>query len=93
MADDHTEAAVHVNGIDLHYEIDGAGDPLLLLHGGTGCHRDWVHAGRIQLARDYQLIAPDARGHSQSTNPQISFDWNFIPSRDVEWTAHQHLQG
>ena len=31
MANEHT---VHVNGIDLHYAIDGAGPPLLLLHGG-----------------------------------------------------------
>jgi pimeloyl-ACP methyl ester carboxylesterase len=50
-------------------EIDGAGQPLLLLHGGTGCHSDWIYAGRDQLVREYQLIMPDARGHGQSTNP------------------------
>jgi pimeloyl-ACP methyl ester carboxylesterase len=69
MSNEHTEATVHVNGIDLHYAIDGAGPPLLLLHGGTGCHGDWAYAGRDQLAHEYQLIAPDARGHDQSTNP------------------------
>jgi hypothetical protein len=31
MSNDHTEATVHVNGIDLHYAIDGAGPALLLL--------------------------------------------------------------
>lgn len=69
MANEHTETTVQVNGIDLHYAIDGAGPPLLLLHGGTGCHGDWAYAGRDQLVREYQLIAPDARGHGQSTNP------------------------
>ena len=42
----------------------------MLLHGGTGCHGDWVYAGREQLILDYRLIAPDARGHGKSTNPQ-----------------------
>jgi pimeloyl-ACP methyl ester carboxylesterase len=69
VANEHTETTVQVNGIDLHYAIDGAGPPLLLLHGGTGCHGDWAYAGRDQLVREYQLIAPDARGHGQSTNP------------------------
>jgi pimeloyl-ACP methyl ester carboxylesterase len=62
--------SVAVNGIEMFYEIDGAGDPLLLLHGGTGCHEDWVYAGRDELLKHYTLIAPDARGHGRSTNPQ-----------------------
>lgn len=61
---------VELNGIEMYYESEGAGEPLLLLHGGGGCHGDWVYAGRDQLLREYKLIAPDARGHGQSTNPQ-----------------------
>jgi pimeloyl-ACP methyl ester carboxylesterase len=60
---------VHVNGIDLFYEVEGAGEPLLLLHGGTGTHENWAYAGRDQFLREYRLIAPDARGHGRSTNP------------------------
>ena len=69
MANDRIDATANVNGAELHYEIDGAGEPLLLLHGGTGCHGDWIYAGREQLVREYKLIAPDARGHGLSTNP------------------------
>ncbi len=58
-----------LNGIEMYYETEGAGDPLLLLHGGTGCHYDWVYAGRDQLVKEYRLIKPDARGHGRSTNP------------------------
>jgi pimeloyl-ACP methyl ester carboxylesterase len=65
-----TSATIHVNGIDLHYVVEGEGEPLLLLHGGGGCHENWVHAGRDQFAREYQLILPDARGHGRSSNPQ-----------------------
>src|SRR5271155_708118 len=61
---------VKLNGIEMYYETEGAGEPLLLLHGGGGCHSDWAYAGRDQLLQKYRLITPDARGHGQSTNPQ-----------------------
>jgi len=60
---------VRLNGIDLFYQTEGAGEPLLLLHGGTGCHDDWQYAGHGQFLREYSLIQPDARGHGRSTNP------------------------
>jgi pimeloyl-ACP methyl ester carboxylesterase len=60
---------VPLNGVEIYYTIEGTGEPLLLLHGGGGCHEDWVHAGRDQFLSEYRLIAPDARGHGRSTNP------------------------
>jgi pimeloyl-ACP methyl ester carboxylesterase len=63
---------LQVNGIELYYEIHGAGEPLLLLHGGSGCHEDWVYAGRDEFLREHTLITPDARGHGRSTNPTKS---------------------
>ncbi|MGA2427669.1 MAG: alpha/beta hydrolase [Candidatus Acidiferrum sp.] len=70
MANEQNEFTVQVNGIDLFYEVAGAGEPLLLLHGGGGTHENWTYAGRDQFLREYKLIAPDARGHGRSTNPQ-----------------------
>ena len=61
--------SVQINDIGMYYETEGAGEPLLLLHGGTGCQENWVHAGGEQFARDYMLIKPDARGHGRTTNP------------------------
>ena len=44
MATNHEEArSVPVNGIEMHVQISGKGDPLLLLHGFTGCGDDWRH--------------------------------------------------
>jgi pimeloyl-ACP methyl ester carboxylesterase len=68
-------STVALNGITLHFEIRGEGPSLLLLHGGTGCHADWIYAGREFLERDYRLIIPDARGHGRSAVP----DWNELP--------------
>jgi pimeloyl-ACP methyl ester carboxylesterase len=62
--------SVPVNDIEMYYETEGAGDPLLLLHGGGGCQENWVHAGRDEFALEYTLIKPDARGHGRTTNPR-----------------------
>jgi pimeloyl-ACP methyl ester carboxylesterase len=65
-----TSQRVQINDIEMYYEIEGFGEPLLLLHGGTGCQENWAHAGRYQFVREYTLIKPDARGHGRTTNPQ-----------------------
>jgi pimeloyl-ACP methyl ester carboxylesterase len=62
--------SVRLNDVEIYYETEGAGDPLLLLHGGGGCQENWIHAGRDEFAREYTLIKPDARGHGRSTNPR-----------------------
>lgn len=63
------ETAV-LNDITMSYEMEGAGEPLLLLHGGTGCQEHWALAGRDQFMSEYTLIKPDARGHGRTNNPQ-----------------------
>jgi len=61
-----------LNGVELYFEVHGEGDPLLLLHGFSGCSQDWsalppdFRAGR-------QLIVPDLRGHGKSSNPSQLF--------------------
>jgi pimeloyl-ACP methyl ester carboxylesterase len=63
-----------VAGIQMHAQIRGAGEPLVLLHGFTGAGGDWAHAFDLdELARRYQLILPDLRGHGRSTNPAGTF--------------------
>src|ERR1051325_9245235 len=75
MAINNEEArTVPVNGIEMHVQVTGAGDPLLLLHGFTGCGDDWRHVFRLdELGQRYQVIRPDARGHGRSTNPAGNF--------------------
>lgn len=76
-----TESTVALNGISVHYELRGEGAPLLLLHGGTGCHTDWAYAGREHFEREYQLIAPDARGHGRSSFGKSGNDQPTITHR------------
>jgi len=46
----------------------GAGDPLVLLHGGTGSWRHWVRNVEA-LARDRRVLAPDLPGLGESALP------------------------
>jgi pimeloyl-ACP methyl ester carboxylesterase len=77
-----------VNGIDLHYEIVGDGEPLLWLHGFLGCGDDWRYVFKDPPA-GYQLIAPDLRGHGVSTNPPGTFSFRD-GARDIASLA-RHL--
>ena len=61
-----------INGIELHYTVQGAGEPLLLLHGFGGCAANWGGIG-TELAQHYRVILMDMRGHGQSTNPSNKF--------------------
>jgi pimeloyl-ACP methyl ester carboxylesterase len=63
---------IDLSHLKMYYEREGNGEPLLLLHGGTGCHDDWIYAGRNEFLREYSVIAPDARGHGATTNPDAT---------------------
>ena len=70
-----------VNGLQLYYRDEGEGDPLLLLHGFTGCGDDWKHVFAAPLD-GYRTIAPDLRGHGQSTNQSATFHFADV-ARDL----------
>jgi pimeloyl-ACP methyl ester carboxylesterase len=57
-----------VNGIRLRYEIVGSGIPLVLVHGSWADHHSWDVLAPL-LADQFQVIAFDRRGHSDSESP------------------------
>ena len=62
-----------VNGIQLHYVIGGQGDPVVLLHGWPETWYEWRHV-MPALAENYTVIAPDLRGHGDSSKPPTGYD-------------------
>src|SRR5260221_506188 len=59
---------IAANQINLYYEVSGAGQPVVLIHGLGSSTRDW-EAQVPELAEDYQVITFDLRGHGQSDKP------------------------
>jgi pimeloyl-ACP methyl ester carboxylesterase len=56
---------VEANGVNYYYEIHGAGEPLLLLHGGLGSIEMFEPALPI-LAETRQVIAVELHGHGRT---------------------------
>jgi pimeloyl-ACP methyl ester carboxylesterase len=61
-----------VNGAEIYYEIHGDRSPLLLLHGFGSSTANWREFVP-ELAKHYQVINIDLRGHGRSTNPGNQF--------------------
>jgi pimeloyl-ACP methyl ester carboxylesterase len=59
---------ISVNGTDLHYERQGSGPPLVLVHGSWGDSFNWMVVAPM-LAERFDLLTYDRRGHGQSTAP------------------------
>jgi pimeloyl-ACP methyl ester carboxylesterase len=59
------------DGLRIHYEVVGSGEPLLLYHGLTGSGERWRDTGYVAgLGDTYRLILIDARGHGESAKPR-----------------------
>jgi pimeloyl-ACP methyl ester carboxylesterase len=61
-----------LNGVPIYFEVHGSGEPLLLLHGFSGCSQDWSAFVGMQTqspGEEFQVIIPDMRGHGRSFAP------------------------
>ena len=68
---DHRTAVV--NGINIHYVIQGQGPPVILLHGWPEFWYSWREQIPV-LSRRFQVIAPDLRGFGYSDKPLSGYD-------------------
>ncbi|WP_329255647.1 alpha/beta hydrolase [Streptomyces canus] len=65
---------VELPGVTTWYEAEGAGDPLLLLHGGLCTNETWG-AQRADLAARYRLFLPERRGHGHTPDVEGSLSY------------------
>ncbi len=68
-----------VNGIEMYYATFGAGDPVLLIHGGLGNADIWA-AQVTDLMKDHLVIVADSRGHGRSTRTEEPFGYDLMSS-------------
>jgi pimeloyl-ACP methyl ester carboxylesterase len=70
--------SIRANGLDIAYDIHGAGPPLVLLHGATSLGRKDFAAQIPLFSRAFHLYVPDARGHGGSrwdAADGFRYDW------------------
>jgi pimeloyl-ACP methyl ester carboxylesterase len=68
-----------VNGIEMYYATYGAGDPVLLIHGGLGNADIWS-AQVTDLMKDHLVIVADSRGHGRSSRTEEPFGYDLMSS-------------
>ncbi|MEU6259910.1 alpha/beta hydrolase [Streptomyces sp. NPDC047043] len=68
----HSSAHAKVNGLEMYYEVHGAGDdsrrPLVLLHGGVQTVGLSFAAVLPTLAADRRVVAPELQGHGHTAD-------------------------
>lgn len=68
-----------VNGIQMYYAVYGAGDPILLIHGGLGHADIWANQV-IELSKTHKVIVGDSRGHGRSTRDEKPYGYDLMAS-------------
>ena len=85
---------IEVNGVSLFYAAEGAGKPVILLHGNGGSHNDLETTHRDLAQAGYLVYALDSRG--QGANPRLpeyhykdmaSDVYEFIKAKGLEKPA------
>jgi len=80
-----------VNDINLYFEIHGAGQPMVLLHGGLGSGEMF---GPIlpQLAATHQVIAVDLQGHGRTADIDRPIDVRLMADDIAALISHLGLE-
>lgn len=70
--------AIRANGLDIGYDVQGAGPPLVLLHGATSLGREDYAAQLPSMSKAFHVHIPDARGHGRTrwdAAAGFRYDW------------------
>ncbi len=73
------------NGVEIRYVVQGAGEPVILIHGfSASIEANWQMPGILgALAQEFKVIALDARGHGKSGKPHDPSAYGLEMVEDV----------
>jgi pimeloyl-ACP methyl ester carboxylesterase len=70
---------IRANGLDIGYDLHGAGPPLVLLHGATSLGREDFAAQIPSMAKAFLVHVPDARGHGRTRwDAREGFEYRWL---------------
>ena len=80
------------DGLELHYEVRGAGPPVLCVHGATGAGAyEWSKVADA-LKHRYRFIVPDLRGHGASDYRAGEMSIEAVNADLLGLIAHEQLE-
>jgi pimeloyl-ACP methyl ester carboxylesterase len=80
-----------VNGLDLYYEVQGTGDPLILLHGGLGGIAEFGQLPAA-LAQTRQVIAVELQGHGHTADIDRPLSFELMADDVAALIEHLELE-
>lgn len=89
-ANDTLKAYASVNGIKLYYEIQGTGEPVIVLHGGFG-NTDFYIPNVAALAKNYKVITVDLQGHGRTADIDRPLDREAMAEDIAALIKHLNL--
>jgi pimeloyl-ACP methyl ester carboxylesterase len=69
---------IHANGLDIGYDVVGAGPPVIMLHGASSLGREDFAAQLPLFSKAFLVHLPDARGHGRTR-------WNAADGFRYDW--------
>ncbi|MEX2517782.1 MAG: alpha/beta hydrolase [Paracoccaceae bacterium] len=63
---------IAVEGVRLHYVVEGEGPPIVLIHGANGNLRDFTFSLVARLKDRFRVVAIDRPGHGYSERPALN---------------------
>ncbi|MEO8272992.1 MAG: alpha/beta hydrolase [Chloroflexota bacterium] len=69
---------IEANGLDVGYDVVGAGPPLVALHGATSLGREDYAAQLPGMSKGFLIHLPDARGHGRTR-------WDAAAGFEYRW--------
>jgi pimeloyl-ACP methyl ester carboxylesterase len=80
-----------VNGVRIWYAVFGRGAPVILLHSGLANSNYWGRQVPV-LAKRYQVIVMDSRGHGRSTRNEQPYGYELMASDVVALMDHLKIR-
>src|SRR4051812_21514573 len=90
-------ASVQVGDVEVAYEVQGSGDPFVLVHGSTGSRATWMQQTPT-LAERFTVVLPEYAGGGESTTPDRPLEVDelvahVIGAVDAAGVEQFHLAG
>jgi pimeloyl-ACP methyl ester carboxylesterase len=82
-------------GVSIHYEVEGSGRPVVLLHGlSSSIQQNWRRPGVIEalVEAGFRTVALDFRGHGRSDKPSESAAYDGTQMADDVTALMDHLE-
>jgi pimeloyl-ACP methyl ester carboxylesterase len=82
---------VDANGVHTYYEVEGTGEPLVLLHGGL-CAIETLAGLCSGLAERYQVYRPERRGHGRTPDVEGAFSYGLFAEDTIAFVEALGLE-